>query len=163
MLPGLALCLPTEAQWEYACRAGTETARYAEDLDAIAWYDENSGNETHTVKQKQPNAWGLYDILGNVDEWCHDGQREYTAESMVDPIGPLEPGAVRVIRGGVWVTDAQDVRAAFRSWTLPDDRGGDLGFRCASSGQVSRLASRGETDSGGSGFRSETAPTDAER
>lgn len=134
LLPGLALSLSTEAQWEYACRAGTDTPRYAEDLDAIAWYRKNRGNETHPVKQKQPNAWGLYDMLGNVFEWCHDGQREYAGERVIDPVGSLEPGAVRVIRGGDWSDVAQHARAAYRFWIPPEDRLGTLGFRCASPG-----------------------------
>ncbi|MGE0681675.1 MAG: formylglycine-generating enzyme family protein [Candidatus Binatia bacterium] len=133
--PGLALRLPSEAEWEYACRAGTSTARYAEDVDAIAWYDKNSKGETHPVKQKQPNPWGLYDMLGNVAEWCHDGQRKYTKASQVDPLGPTDPGASRVIRGGHWVWVARDVRSAFRSALLPGDRYDDLGFRCASSSE----------------------------
>jgi formylglycine-generating enzyme required for sulfatase activity len=159
----LALSLPTEAEWEHACRAGTETPRYAEDLDNIAWYDKNSESETHPVGQKEPNAWGLYDMLGNVEEWCHDGRREYMAESMLDPVGPLEAGVERVIRGGSWFDVAQSVRAAYRYWYGPGCRYDGTGFRCASSGQASRLASRGETASGRSGVRSETVPTDAGR
>jgi formylglycine-generating enzyme required for sulfatase activity len=132
-LPGLSLSLPTEAQWEYACRAGTETARYAEELEAIAWYEANSGNETHSVKQLEPNAWGLYDMLGNVLEWCQDGKRNYTEAVKVDPVGPTDVGAVRVIRGGGWRDSAQGVRAAFRVWFPPGDANDNLGFRCASS------------------------------
>jgi formylglycine-generating enzyme len=133
LFPGLELRLPTEAEWEYACRAGTTAARYAEDLDAIAWYSRNSKEETHPVKQKQPNAWGVYDMLGNVDEWCHDGRRDYTAESVADPLGPTTAGADRVFRGGDWGGDARDVRAACRYWSRPGSRYDGLGFRCASS------------------------------
>ena len=100
--PELPLNLPTEAQWEYACRAGTQAARYEARIDAIAWYGANSNNETHEVSQKRPNAWGLYDMLGNVDEWCHDGPRDYAEGMVIDPLGPTEAGADRVIRGGSW-------------------------------------------------------------
>ena len=123
--------LPTEAEWEYACRAGTETPRYHHDLDTIAWYTANSNGHTHPVGQKVPNAWGLYDMLGNVSEWCHHGGREYTAAGVVDPTGA---GALRVIRGGSWGEAARDVRAADRGWNHPGYRSGDLGFRCVSSG-----------------------------
>lgn len=140
LLPGLALRLPTEAEWEYACRAGTDTPRYAQDLDAIAWYRENSGGGTHPVGQKDTNAWGLYDMLGNVDEWCHDGRREYAQERVVDPVGPLEPGADRVLRGGYWLWGARYVRAAYRIWYRPDYCDDDLGFRCASSGTGEKQA-----------------------
>jgi formylglycine-generating enzyme required for sulfatase activity len=133
-LPGLALSLPTEAQWEYACRAGTETARYAENLEAIAWYEGNSGSETHAVGQLQPNAWGLYDMLGNVDEWCYDGRRDYTETVQVDPVGPTEAGVLRIIRGGSWNASALSVRAAFHYWYPPGGASVYLGFRCASSG-----------------------------
>ena len=134
-LPELGLRLPTEAQWEYACRAGTETARYAENLDTIAWYAENSGSETHAVGQLQPNAWGFYDMLGNVDEWCDDGRRDYTEETQVDPVGSTDADADRVIRGGGWRDSSQYVRAAYRGWGPPGVAGGLLGFRCASSGE----------------------------
>ncbi len=152
-LPGLELGLPTEAQWEYACRAGTTTARYHEDLDAISWYYNNSGNETHDVGLKRPNAWGLYDMLGNVDEWCYDDMRNYYSTAAVDPIGSAESGAERVFRGGSWFDSARFVRAAFRLAYEPGYRHGFLGFRCSSSGQASRQASREETVSDRSGAR----------
>lgn len=133
LLPSSRLQLPTEAQWEYACRAGAETPRYAQKLDAIAWYDKNSKDETREVKLKLPNAWGLYDILGNVAEWCHDGQREYSAEAMIDPVGPTDPGAFRAIRGGYWSWYARHVRSADRDANPPGIRGVALGFRCSSS------------------------------
>jgi formylglycine-generating enzyme required for sulfatase activity len=135
-LPELPLTLPTEAQWEYACRAGTTTARYEADLDAIAWYQENSGRKTHEVRQKQPNAWGLYDMLGNVWEWCYDGMRDYTETRVVDPVGPTEAGVWRAVRGGGWGSDALIVRAADRGAVDPGVRDGVLGFRGSSSGHA---------------------------
>ncbi len=162
-LPELASALPSEAEWEYACRAGTTTARYAEKLDAIAWYDRNSKGETHPVKLKQPNAWGLYDMLGNVDEWCYDGRRAYTAASVVDPLGPTTAGAHRVIRGGDWFWFAQDVRSAYRYADSPGYRYGNLGFRCASSSQASKMTRREETDGGRARVRAEPTPPAAGR
>jgi formylglycine-generating enzyme required for sulfatase activity len=132
--PELPLALPTEAQWEYACRAGTKTARYHEDVDAIAWYLDNSDMETHGVGQKLPNAWGLYDMVGNVFEWCHDGRRDYEDRAVIDPVGSIKAVAFRVIRGGSWRYPARIVRAAYRNWLAPGDRYGYLGFRCSSSG-----------------------------
>ena len=100
-LDGVQLSLPSEAQWEYACRAGTETARYSENLDAIAWYDENSGNETHSVAGKEANSWGLYDMLGNVWEWCADvWVNDYTEKARAS--AAESASAHRVIRGGSW-------------------------------------------------------------
>jgi formylglycine-generating enzyme required for sulfatase activity len=128
--------LPTEAQWEYACRAGTETLRYHEDVDAIAWYSatsERHAGQTYPVGQKLPNAWGLHDMLGNVWEWCRDGKRNYTADPVTDPLGPIESRICRVIRGGVWVSSARVARAADRLSRHPRDGACFyLGFRCAS-------------------------------
>ena len=127
--------LPTEAQWEYACRAGTETPRYHHEIDVIAWCFENSHGHPQPVGQLLPNAWGLYDMLGNVSEWCHDGLQEYTAEEVVDPMGLTGAGANRVVRGGSWSTFAEFVRAALRSGASPNDRQHIRGFRCACSGR----------------------------
>ena len=94
--------LPTEAEWEYAARAGTTGARHGE-LDAIAWWSGNSADQTNAVKQKDPNAWGLYDMMGNVSEWCSDYWAEYPAGSVTDPTGPASPppgSPQRVFRGG---------------------------------------------------------------
>ena len=131
-IPGLGLGLPTEAQWEYACRAGTEGANYArggQKLADIAWFSENSGDQTHPVATKSCNDWGLYDMLGNVWEWCADGQRSYTAKPVTDPAGPLE-SASRALRGGSWSYDAGGARAAYRDEAV---RGGGFDsfvFRC---------------------------------
>jgi hypothetical protein len=122
--------LPTEAQWEYACRAGTTGARYG-DLDAVAWYVDNGRMNTKPVGQKQPNAWGLYDMLGNVDEWCQDWyERDYPSEPQRDPKGPPS-GDFRVIRGGDWYTHAQYCRAAQRADYTPTGRYDGVGFRPA--------------------------------
>lgn len=126
-VPGLEARLPTEAQWEYACRAGTTTTRYGE-LDAVAWHSGNSGNETHPVKQKQANAWGLYDMLGNVWEWCADWKGSYQPDAAINPRGP-ERGSSRVIRGGSCGYSARGVRAAFRIGYHPGLRRRILGFR----------------------------------
>ena len=121
--------LPTEAEWEYACRAGTTDERYG-DLDAIAWFAANSGNTTHPVGQKQPNAFGLYDMLGNVLHWCQDWWSDtYSASgASKNPQGPTN-GKCRVFRGGSWLGDALFVRSAYRSCYPPSARSGNLGFR----------------------------------
>ena len=119
--------LPTEAEWEYACRAGTTGPRYG-DIDAIAWWNKNSDRQTHPVGQKQPNSWGLYDMLGNVWELCADWKAPYRAGSVTDPTGP-KTGYYRVSRGGSWFDAAPAVRATFRSSPESSYRGNSLGFR----------------------------------
>ena len=121
--------LPTEAEWEFAARAGSTGARYGE-LDVIGWYDGNSGGATHTVKQKQANAWGLYDMLGNVSEWCSDWHGEYASGNVTDPRGPSW-GDCRVVRGGAWSGDAVLSRAGCRGGCDPDLWDYSLGFRPA--------------------------------
>jgi len=122
--------LPTESEWEYACRAGTTDSRYA-DLAEIAWYDENSGGETHGVGQKQANGFGLYDMLGNVLEWCNDWyEKKYPSGAVVDPAGP-KTGSRRVLRGGGWFNSAGGCRSAYRLNGAPGARSGDCGFRLA--------------------------------
>ena len=136
-LPSDPFMLPTEAQWEFACRAGTLAPRYGP-LNEVAWYDDNSDRTTHPVRRKQPNAWGLYDMLGNVDEWCLDKGLEklalarYTHAARVDPIAKSNKSqSARVIRGGSWFRDAQYARAAFRDVINREVRRGDVGFRLA--------------------------------
>jgi formylglycine-generating enzyme required for sulfatase activity len=123
--------LPTEAEWEYAARAGSQAARYGE-LDEIAWYAGNSGKQTRRVGQKQPNAWGLYDTLGNLWEWVADwyDDKYYTKSPQEDPRGPSS-GKLRVLRGGSWYGDRMDLRAAYRLRFVPDNRYVLIGFRCA--------------------------------
>jgi formylglycine-generating enzyme required for sulfatase activity len=130
LLGGLAFKLPTEAQWEYACRANTNTATYAEVLGEIAWYAANS-NATHVVAQKRCNQWGLYDTLGNVWEWCEDSPRTYHGGSVVDPVGPHNPQA-RMLRGGGWLSRENfGVRASDRMVEPPTTRDPRVGFRLA--------------------------------
>lgn len=131
MPKGFFVRLPTEAEWEHACRAGTTAPRYASDLVSIAWFSGNSKGQTHPVKQKQPNAWGLYDMLGNVDEWCQDGRRLYSSEPQQNPVGPMHTGDYRVLRGGSWFGHIGSVRAAYRFGYRPGYRVQDLGIRLA--------------------------------
>jgi formylglycine-generating enzyme required for sulfatase activity len=135
------LRLPTEAEWEYACRAGTSSARYAAQLEEIAWFDVNSEGGTHEVGLKRPNAWGLQDMLGNVWEWCADGWRSYESAKVIDP---CDNGPYRVFRGGAWSDSARLVRAAFRSAVPPGSRDGSLGFRLAR-GQAQQGRQAGES------------------
>jgi len=121
--------LPTEAEWEYAARAGTTGPRYGE-LDAIGWYDGNSGNQTHPVSQKTANAWGLYDMIGNVWEWCSDWHGDYPTGNVTDPRG-ASSGYNRVFRGGSWSNGAGGARSANRGGCAPGFRHNLLGFRPA--------------------------------
>jgi formylglycine-generating enzyme required for sulfatase activity len=128
--------LPTEAEWEYACRAGT-TSRWScgdeeDDLDRVAWYAANADGTTHPVGEKEPNAWGLFDMHGNVLEWCWDWYDEdyYNSSPVSDPQGPSE-ASFRVFRGGCWWFDAWRCRAAFRRRFVPAGRHIFLGFRVA--------------------------------
>ncbi|MGD0089134.1 MAG: formylglycine-generating enzyme family protein [Planctomycetota bacterium] len=119
--------LPTEAQWEYACRAGSTTAYcFGEGENGLAdyaWYDGNSGRRTHPVGEKKPNSWGLYDMHGNVWEWCQDwyGHKYYAESPKADPLGPAK-GAEHVLRGGSWDYDPVICRSAYRRGYAPIPR-----------------------------------------
>ena len=170
-LTGQRFRLPTEAEWEYACRASTETSLYSGQnleiidknnaplLDEIAWYSGNCGQNytaeagcdmqnaynisswagmqypdavggTHAVGGKKPNAFGLYDMLGNVLEWCHDLDGAYTQEPQTDPKGPAE-GSFRIKRGGSWLDTPKACRSSYRMVGLPNTNYKDLGLRLA--------------------------------
>lgn len=122
--------LPTEAEWEYAARAGTSGTFFfgdnEADLDRYAWHRYNSGNTTHIVGLKEPNPWGLYDIYGNVDEWVYDGHFPYQAGEVTDPVAHPS-GYHRVIRGGSWNYTARECRSAYRFGA--SERGFERGFR----------------------------------
>ena len=131
--------LPTEAEWEYACRAGS-TGDYAGtgDLNTMGWCTSNSGGETHPVGQKTANKWGLYDMHGNVWEWCGDwyGGGYYANSPGTDPKGPGQK-SVRVLRGGSWSVIARFCRSAYRYYSAPATRDySDFGFRpvCSAGG-----------------------------
>jgi len=131
--------LPTEAEWEYACRAGTQTAfSFGDDpstLGDYAWWGKNSGETPHPVGQKKPNAWGLYDTHGNVWEWCADWWGEYPKGPITDPSGPATASrGSRVLRGGSWRRgDTDYFRCAYRDhgYDAPTTRDDRDGFRCA--------------------------------
>ena len=133
--------LPTEAEWEYACRAGTamafncgtatpnSTAGYSSIAVLLGWYPGNSWSKTHEVGKKSPNAWGLYDMHGNVWEWVWDWYGDYASSAVTDPAGPAS-GSARMLRGGSWSSDvARYLRSADRSYTDPAIRLYSLGFR----------------------------------
>jgi formylglycine-generating enzyme required for sulfatase activity len=122
--------LPTEAEWEYAARAGSTQPRYG-DIDRIAWYSGNSGAQTHDVGQKQPNAFGLYDMLGNVWQWIADwyDEKYYQRSQDRDPTCPTS-GKYRVLRGGSWSDHPRNVRVSSRDRYEPGDRSDIIGFRC---------------------------------
>jgi len=129
---GYEYILPTEAQWEYACRAGT-IGDYAGNFDEMAWYHQNSGNTTHPVGQKQANAWGFFDMHGNVREWCLDWISMYPGGNVVDYRGPTK-GVNRVVRGGCWFDGPLGCRSARRGFDGPGGVSGGssnptIGFR----------------------------------
>ena len=124
--------LPTEAEWEYACRAGT-TTKYSlgdddSELGTYAWFTENSGSKSHPVGGKLPNAWGLYDMHGNVWEWCQDWYGAYPDRAVTDPTG-TRTGSIRVHRGGSWSHAAENCRSAYRGRGYPSSRYDYSGFR----------------------------------
>jgi len=131
---GRTFRLPTEAEWEYACRAGSKTrfcfGNSEGELGDYAWYEANSGNKTHPVGEKKPNAWGLYDMHGNVEEWCGDryGEKYYGESDRKNPQGPAS-GKYRVLRGGTGYFHPQHCRSAYRSRRLPSYENFLIGFR----------------------------------
>jgi formylglycine-generating enzyme required for sulfatase activity len=140
MLDGAGYRLPTEAEWEFACRAGTTTKYWIgdkdEDLPQAGWFNANSGNRSHAVGELKANPFGLFDIHGNVWEWVHDGwdptyYRQFQEKPALDPNGPSSAGSLHAVRGGVWIIAASYCRASDRAAHDPTRRGHDFGFRAA--------------------------------
>jgi hypothetical protein len=133
-ITGESYHLPTEVQWEYAARGGKLSEGYtyvgSNDIDEVAWHHGNSNNQTQPVGQKKPNELGLFDMSGNVWEWCNDCYDTYPSDSQINPTDP-HTSSDRVIRGGSWRDDASRCRVAIRGGDSPGYRGGNLGFRVA--------------------------------
>jgi formylglycine-generating enzyme required for sulfatase activity len=129
---GCVFRLPTEAQWEYACRAGsTGNFCFGDDptkMDEYGWSTENAANTSHPVGQKKPNVWGLYDMHGNVGQWCADFMGDYPSGAVTDPTG-AQNGLERVFRGGGWGLNANNCSSAHRRSMPPDRRNNSIGFR----------------------------------
>jgi len=132
---GMNFRLPTEAEWEFAARGGNKSRGYkycgSNNLDDVAWYDSISSSSTHDVKSKQPNELGLYDMSGNIWEWCQDWYGSYSADSQNNPAG-ASSGTLRVLRGGSYDVGAENCRVALRVNAAPTSSGSDLGFRLVS-------------------------------
>ncbi len=133
-LTGENFRLPTEAEWEFAARGGNLSKGYlysgSNNVDDVAWYDQNSGNSSHGVAQKAANELGLFDMSGNVWEWVNDWNGNYSAESQVDPLGP-DSETRRVFRGGSWFGESRNCRVSNRFKMEPDFADDDIGFRLA--------------------------------
>ena len=129
---GRRFCLPTEAQWEYACRAGSTNENWFgnddADLGLYGWYMKNATRMTHPVGELKPNGWGLYDMQGNVWEWCADWYGSFEGADAIDPVGPMT-GTVRVLRGGSWFNYAPSCRCTNRGFYEPQTRNAYCGFR----------------------------------
>ncbi|MCL2073100.1 MAG: SUMF1/EgtB/PvdO family nonheme iron enzyme [Marinilabiliaceae bacterium] len=131
-LTGKEYRLPTEAEWEYAAREGSQSGNYkysgSNNLDDVAWYEENSEDKTHPVGTKSPNKLGVFDMSGNVYEWCNDWYGHYTRDSKINPTGP-EEGESRVLRGGAWRGADRTCRISYRISSAPDSFASYVGFR----------------------------------
>ena len=133
-MTGKQFRLPTEAEWEFAARGGNNSKGYkysgANDIESVAWYDSNSGMQTQNVGTKQPNELGLYDMAGNVWEWCSDWYGNYSSSSQANPKGAAS-GSCRVYRGGGWRNFAGCCRVSYRCFSTTGYRNYDLGLRLA--------------------------------
>lgn len=131
-ITGKTFRLPTDAEWEYAARGGNKSKGYKYSgsnlVDYVAWYDGNSGSATHEVATKQPNELGIYDMSGNVWEWCYDWKGTYSSAAQNDPAGP-DSASYRVKRGGGWLFNAANCRVSYRAGSTPSFRYDNLGFR----------------------------------
>ncbi len=140
--PGYVYRLPTEAEWEYAARGGKKSGgfRYSggDDLSVVGWYDGNSGDTAHETGTKLPNELGIYDMSGNVSEWCHDWYEKYSGADQQDPSGAEENSAYRIHRGGAWDSKSRNCRLADRDFYLPGSPNIDIGFRVVLAPPVSK-------------------------